>query len=113
MTITLVNIKGALATEKVNTNVNVNVPNFGERIFYPYSGIDNGPLVCTSDACKYICVFVDYMPTAYPTAIESCYMRDLVEYAQARNVDRFVMSYGNQITISLLLCDYIEAARPK
>lgn len=93
-------------------NINVYVPKFNEIVFYPYSSIGMEPLICTSDVCKYICVFVDYFPSAYPTAIESCYMRDLVEFAQSRNVDRFVISFGNEEPISLLINDYIEAARP-
>jgi len=104
-------IKGAvLKLEKSN---NVDVPKFDEIVFYPYSNIGEEPLICTSDICKYICIFVDYFPSSYPTVVESCYMRDLVEFAQSRLVDRFVISFGNQTPISILLIDYIEAARPQ
>ena len=91
---------------------NVCIPKFDEIVFYPYSSIEEEPLICTSDICKYICIFVDYFPLAYPTAIESCYMRDLVEFAQSRGVDRFVMSNANSPSVSILLPDYIEASRP-
>jgi hypothetical protein len=93
-------------------NINVHVPKFQDIVFYPFSNIGMEPLICTSDVCKYICVFVDYFPSSYPTAIESCYMRDLVEFAQTNKVDRFVISFGNEEPISLLIEDYIEAARP-
>jgi len=94
-------------------NTLVYIPKFEELVFYPYSSIDETPLICTNESCKYLCIFVDYMPGAYPTAIESCHMRDLVEFAQTNNIDRFVISNANEPSVSLLLDDYIEAARPE
>lgn len=89
------------------------VPKFDELVFYPYSNIWNEPLICTGDNSKYICVFVDYIPADYAFAIESCYMRDLVEFAQTKNIDRFVISYAISASVSFLLKDYIDAARPE
>ena len=94
-------------------HINVYIPKFDELVFYPYSSIGEEPLICTSDVCKYVCIFVDYFPSAYPTVIESCYMRDLVEFAQSRGVDRFVISCANNDSVSFNLEDYIEAARPQ
>jgi hypothetical protein len=90
------------------------VPKFQDLIFYVYSKIDNEPLVCDSpDLKKYICVFVNYLPSDFLTAIEPAYMKDLVEFAQFKKIDTFVISFCNRPPVSFLIKDYIEAARPK
>ena len=88
------------------------VPKFEDLVFYPFSHIENIPLICSGDNYTYLCVFVNFFPSAYPSSIEIAPMRDLVEFAQTKKVEQIVIFYrkGNQRTFTI--DDYIKAANP-
>lgn len=86
----------------------MDIPKLNDIVFFPYSSILDEPLICANKICQYICIFVDYFPTAYPTAIEMCYMKDLVEFAQSRHVETIVISFANKQPVSFFVQDYIN-----
>lgn len=86
------------------------LPKLEDVVFYPYSSIDNAPIVCHSDVCNYICIFLDYFPSAYPHVIEPCSMAELLDYALKNKVDRFVISSSNEAQFGILLDDYIKVS---
>jgi len=89
------------------------IPRFHDVVFYPFSSIENRPIICESDFCRYICVFVDYFPMEYAYSTEICQMRDLLEFAQSNKVDKFILIHSNLPNIAMSLDEYIEATRPE